>query len=48
MQGFTESDANTIVTYSFTGLTLNQFDSIHVRVAPTTKPDEVSSIIIIQ
>lgn len=44
----TISSANTVYTYNFTGLILNQFDSIHVNFAPTTKPDEVYAIIIIQ
>jgi hypothetical protein len=37
-----------VATYTFSGLTLNQFDSIHVRVSPTLNPGNLYGIITIE
>lgn len=39
---------NTVGTYTFTGLTLNQFDSIHVKVTPTSSPGQMYGIVIVE
>ena len=38
----------TVYTYTFTGLTLNQFDSIHINFAPSSRPDNTYAIVIVQ
>lgn len=39
---------NIVGTYAFTGLTLNQFDSIHVKVTPTSSPGQMYGIVIVE
>lgn len=34
-----------VVRYTFTGLTLNQYDSIHIKVTPTSNPGELYGIV---
>lgn len=37
----------TVVRYTFSGLTLNQYDSIHIKVTPTSNPGELYGIVTI-
>lgn len=37
-----------ILTYTFSGLTLNQFDSIHMKVTPTSNPGNLYGIVTIE
>lgn len=37
-----------VVRYEFTGLTLNQYDSLHIKVTPTTNPGNLYGIVTIE
>ena len=39
---------NTIQTYTFSGLTINQFDSLHVYCDPTTTPGTLYAIVTVE
>lgn len=39
---------NTVGTYTFSGLTLNQFDSIHIYCSPTSNPGQMYGIVTIE
>ena len=38
---------NTIQTYTFSGLTINQFDSLHIYCDPTNTPGKMFGIVVI-